>query len=431
MSNGTQIHNEICNRFRDENYSKEFIIKYTDEGCSEINRIILEDIISNNNILIGFCDVVIDYEDFNGRKQKALIEVKSSATVINKDPQEVLRQIKKYRFYNKKITKSFLVYTYQENYEIVDDIGLFSDEDIIIIDVHDNIYINKLKYNYEDGRGNCQSDRIEDIIEPEEPRELTIEMWTEFLDTIAKNESQEAPPQAVDIWTEPVTGMEFVWVPGGSFMMGSDESEAFDDEQPVHEVRLGGFWIGRYPVTQGQWQKIMGNNPSKFISGDDFPVEMVSWNDAKAYIEKLSCPSGQPFALPTEAQWEYAARSGGKNEKYAGGSNLDSVAWHRGNSGGKTHRVGTKTPNGLGIYDMSGNVWEWCEDLYEQDAYFRHGFDNPVINGGKPFSARVGRGGSWSHNPRGVRAAFRQGLTPADRNNSLGFRLSLSQVRPE
>jgi magnesium-transporting ATPase (P-type) len=135
MSNGTEIHNEICNRFRNTDYSQEFIIKYTDEGCSEINRIILEDIISNNNILIGYCDVVIDYEDFNGRNQKALIEVKSSAEVINKDPQEVLRQIKKYRFYNKKFTKTFLIYTSEESYDYVNNKDLFIEEDILVVDI--------------------------------------------------------------------------------------------------------------------------------------------------------------------------------------------------------------------------------------------------------------------------------------------------------
>jgi formylglycine-generating enzyme required for sulfatase activity len=433
MSNGTQIHNEICNRFRDENYSKEFIEEYTKEGCKKIYKIILEDIISNNNILIGFCDVVINYEDNGGRQQKALIEVKSSAAVINKDPQEVLRQIKKYRFYNKKITKSFLVYTSEETDEGVKDLGLFSDEDIIVIDV-DNIYISKVNYYYyQDGRGNCQSDRIEDIIEPEEPRELTIEMWAEFLDTIAKNESQEAPPQAVDIWTEPVTGMEFVWVPGGSFMMGTDYgSEMFGEILTVHEVRLDGFWIGRYPVTQGQWQKIMGDNPSEFKSGDDFPVEMVSWDDVQQFISHLNRQSGKLFALPSEAQWEYAARSGGKNETYAGGEDVDAVAWYAENSGGTTHQVGTKAPNGLGIYDMTGNVAEWCADAFESDAYSKHVIDNPVIGANNETSTRVCRGGTWREFTYSLGAAYRcHGFIPDLRRNDLGFRLSLSQVRPE
>jgi formylglycine-generating enzyme required for sulfatase activity len=243
--------------------------------------------------------------------------------------------------------------------------------------------------------------------------------------------SQVSSPRAGDVWKEPVTGMEFVWVPKGCYQMGcgSWTSECYDDEKPVHEVCLDGFWIGKYEVTQGQWKKIMGSNPSSFKSGDDFPVEQVSWNDAKTYIEKLRRQSGKRFALPTEAQWEYAARSGGKNEKYAGGSNLDSVAWHRGNSGSKTHRVGTKAPNGLGIYDMSGNVWEWCEDVYDSNAYSKHTRNNPVVTSGG--TARVFRGGGWSLNPAHVRAAIRFCYAPGDRSSLLGFRLALPQVRQE
>jgi formylglycine-generating enzyme required for sulfatase activity len=239
--------------------------------------------------------------------------------------------------------------------------------------------------------------------------------------------SRVSSPRAGDVWKEPVTGMAFVWVPKGCYQMGcgSWTSECFDDEKPDHEVCLDGFWIGKYEVTQGQWKKIMGSNPSHFKSGDDFPVETVSWNDAKTYIEKLSRQSGNRFALPTEAQWEYAARSGGKNEKYAGGSNVGSVAWYGGNSGGKTHRVGTKASNGLGIYDMSGNVWEWCEDVVDKNAYFRHSRNNPVITSGG--SARVSRGGCWFDGPGSVRAAFRGRGSSGGRDGSLGFRLSLPQ----
>jgi formylglycine-generating enzyme required for sulfatase activity len=165
--------------------------------------------------------------------------------------------------------------------------------------------------------------------------------------------------------------------------------------------------------------------PSHFKSGDDFPVESVSWNDAKAYIEKMSRQSGHKFALPTEAQWEYAARSGGKSETYAGGSNVDSVAWYSGNSSNETHRVGTKSPNGLGIYDMSGNVWEWCEDVYDSNAYSRHARNNPVVTSGS--IRRVGRGGSWGSGTAGVGSAFRNRFSPDIRSKSLGFRLSLPQ----
>ncbi|SLM27490.1 conserved exported hypothetical protein [Desulfamplus magnetovallimortis] len=227
-------------------------------------------------------------------------------------------------------------------------------------------------------------------------------------------------PDAGDIWKEPVTGMEFVWVPGGCYMMGSNSGES--DEKPVHEVCLDGFWMGKYEVTQGQWQKIMGNNPSSFRKGDDYPVETVSWNDAQQFISKLNSAGAKIFSLPTEAQWEYAARSGGKNQEYSGSNSIDSVAWYGSNSGGSTHRVGTKAANGLGIYDMSGNVWEWCQDIYAKDAYSKHVRNNPIY--AESGSNRVFRGGSWINVPAYVRCASRNGDTPDFTDSSLGFRLS-------
>ena len=137
--------------------------------------------------------------------------------------------------------------------------------------------------------------------------------------------------------------MEFVWVPGGCYRMGSNSGE--DDEQPVHEVCVDGFWLGKYEVTQAEWQRVMGNNPSHF-KGDRNPVEIVSWDDAQEFIKRLNAKGNGTFRLPTEAEWEYAARSGGKDEKYAGGNDVDRVAWYKSNSGGKTHPVGTKAPNG-------------------------------------------------------------------------------------
>ncbi|MBT6338958.1 MAG: SUMF1/EgtB/PvdO family nonheme iron enzyme [Desulfobacula sp.] len=240
---------------------------------------------------------------------------------------------------------------------------------------------------------------------------------------LLRNSLQRKPP-----WKDPETGMEFVYVPGGCFKMGSHSASS--DEKPVHEVCVDPFWIGKYEVTQGQWKKIMGDNPSKFRSGNDFPVERVSWNDAKKFISRLKQQSGNTFRLPTEAQWEYAARSGGKNQTYAGGNNLDSVAWYSSNSGNKTHRVGTKSSNGLGIYDMSGNVWEWCEDVYDENAYSKHGRNNPVvISGGSSHVFRVDRGGSWYDNPRYVRAANRGRNSAGRRFSGIGFRLCLSRVR--
>ena len=219
-------------------------------------------------------------------------------------------------------------------------------------------------------------------------------------------------------WTEPITGMQFIWVPEGCFQMGSNSGDS--DEKPVHKVCLDGFWIGKYEVTQKQWKNIMGSNPSSF-KGENKPVESVSWNDAKAFISKLNQQSNGIFALPSEAQWEYAARSGGKDEKYSGGNNADSFAWYLGNSGRVTNIVGKKSPNGLGLYDMSGNVWEWCEDVYQSDGYFEHTRNNPLVTGGG--SDRVNRGGCWDDSFGSVRCAYRCGGGQSNTYYCLGFRL--------
>jgi len=226
-------------------------------------------------------------------------------------------------------------------------------------------------------------------------------------------------------FTDPTTGMEFVPVKGGCFQMGDTFGDGYASEKPVHEVCVDGFSIGKYEVTQGQWKAVMGNNPSKFSScGDNCPVEQVSWNDVQDFIGKLNSRSGRNYRLPTEAEWEYAARSGGKSEKYSGSSSIDSVAWYGGwdgNSSSTTH-VGRKGANGLGIYDMSGNVWEWCSDWYGEEYYGESPRSNP--QGPSTGSGRVGRGGSWSGEPASVRASNRSNGSPsANRFSTLGFRL--------
>ncbi len=225
------------------------------------------------------------------------------------------------------------------------------------------------------------------------------------------------------------TGMEFVWVEGGCYQMGNtfDDAEGFSDEKPVHEVCVDGFYLGKYEVTQGEWQAVMGDNPSSFKNGGNYPVEKVSWDDAQDYIGKLNQRSGRTFRLPTEAEWEYAARSGGKKEKYSGGDNIKSVAWYNQNSDNKSHPVGTKQPNGLGIYDMSGNVGEWCQDWYSDKYYSNSPRNNPP--GPSSGLDRVPRGGSWYDLRGDVRSAFRYGLTPGLRYDMIGFRLVLSPAR--
>lgn len=227
-------------------------------------------------------------------------------------------------------------------------------------------------------------------------------------------------------WTEPGTGIQFIFIPKGCFQMGSNSGD--DDEKPIHEVCLDSFWIGKYEVTQGQWKKIMGQNPSRFQSGDNFPVEQISWHDAKKFISKLNQQSGKLFSLLTEAQWEFAARSGGKDQSYAGGDNLNDVAWYTSNSEYKTHRAGTKKPNDFGIYDMSGNVSEWCEDVYLNQGYSKHEQHNPLVTFGG--SLVVIRGGSWVNKPEYLRATFRLRFSADYLYSDLGFRLCLPQVQP-
>jgi formylglycine-generating enzyme required for sulfatase activity len=221
-----------------------------------------------------------------------------------------------------------------------------------------------------------------------------------------------------------LTGMEFVYIRGGCFEMGDTFGGGYQNEKPVHEVCVDDFYLGKYEVTQAQWEKVMGNNPSRF-KGRDNPVEQASWNDVQQFIERLNNQSERKYRLPTEAEWEYGARSGGKKEKYSGTSQegvLGQYAWYGNNSGNQTHPVGEKRPNGLGLYDMAGNVWEWCADWYDGNYYKNSPKNNPVGPGNG--QVRVLRSGSWVDDPRDVRAAFRTGGLPADRGNYSGFRLA-------
>jgi len=223
------------------------------------------------------------------------------------------------------------------------------------------------------------------------------------------------------------TGMEFVSVPSGCFQMGDNFGDGKSDENPVHEVCVDNFQIGKYEVTQGQWQKIMGANPSASKKGDDYPVENVSWNEVQEFIAKLNRLTSQNYWLPTEAEWEYAARSGGERERYSGSDSIDAVAWYGSNSGNATHPVGTKAANGFGLYDMSGNVWEWCQDWYGGSYYGSSPRNSPT--GPTSGSLRVFRGGGWSYSPVNLRVAGRFRASPGYRGGSLGFRLVLHQVR--
>ncbi len=227
---------------------------------------------------------------------------------------------------------------------------------------------------------------------------LNISLATRLAGKIAiKQGSTVLPNQSVSNNGKVINpdGMEMVFVEGtGGGIMGQKS-----------------FYIGKYEVTQAQWKAVMGNNPSYF-SGENNPVERVSWNDCQEFIKKLNQLTGRTYRLPTEAEWEYAARGGKAREtyEYAGSNNIGDVAWYGSNSQGGTHQVGTKKPNSLGIYDMSGNVCEWCQDCYDSSC-----------------SSRVLRGGSWGHYAWGCRVANRGDFSPSTRYSVLGFRLVLVQ----
>ena len=217
--------------------------------------------------------------------------------------------------------------------------------------------------------------------------------------------------------------MDMVYVKGGTFRMGAtEEQEEYvkDWEKPVHSVTLSDYYIGKYEVTQGLWEAVMGSNPSYFYMIDDYPVEYVSWNDVQDFLKKLNELTGKNYVLPTEAQWEYAARGGAKSKgyKYSGSNEFDDVAWYDDNSGSSPHPVGTKAPNELGIYDMSGNVWEWCSDWFGE------------YTGGAPTDPEsrdhhVFRGGNWSAAAWYCRVSARGHGDPRVRSYALGFRLAL------
>ena len=224
-----------------------------------------------------------------------------------------------------------------------------------------------------------------------------------------------------------VNGVSFdmIAVEGGTFTMGATSeqgSDAYDDEKPAHQVTLSSYYIGKTEVTQELWQAVMGSNPSYF-SDTNLPVETVSWNDCQSFIAKLNELTGKKFRLPTEAEWEYAARGGNKNQgyKYSGSKTIDDVAWNYSNSSSKTHPVATKAPNELGIYDMSGNVWEWCSDWY--GSYRSSAQTNPT--GPNSGSHRVRRGGSWDYHAGYCRVSSRTGNYPTSRSYNLGLRLAL------
>ena len=244
----------------------------------------------------------------------------------------------------------------------------------------------------------------------------------------AKLRSLESKQQRAEAADE--TEDDMVYIKGGCFDMGNifGDEEAEGGEKPVHTVCVGDFYLAKTEVTQKQWVDIIGHNPSKFKSGDR-PVERVSWNSVQDFIKKLNKATGMNYRLPTEAEWEYAARNGGGKEKWAGTdkeSELDEYAWYYNNSArAGTHTVAGKEPNGLGLYDMMGNVWEWCSDWYDRDYYENSPAKNP--EGPSEGSTRVLRGGGWKSKPDHIRTVNRNDFVPTSKKfANIGFRLARS-----
>ena len=214
--------------------------------------------------------------------------------------------------------------------------------------------------------------------------------------------------------------LEMIAIPGGKFMMGSPEGEGRDNEKPQHEVTVQPFFIGKYPVTQAQYQQVMGKNPSKFKGDDQRPVEQVSWDEAEEFCQRLSKQIGKEYRLPTEAEWEYACRAG-TTTKYYFGDDITGKLANYGRNIGETTAVGKYSPNAFGLYDMHGLVWEWSQDDWHGN-YEGAPNDGSVWLLGKS-SKKVVRGGSWDTIPNDCRSAFRHYLTRDDRFDVIGLRI--------
>ena len=250
--------------------------------------------------------------------------------------------------------------------------------------------------------------------------------WLQKQKNKQSNSSSYANNAEIETFMVKGVAFKMVKVAGGTFQMGATSEQgksARKNEKPVHSVTLFDYYIGQTEVTQELWQAVMGSNPSYFTGDNQRPVENVSWNDCQEFIEKLNRLTEKNFRLPTEAEWEYAARGGNKSKgyKYSGSNDADAVAWYDKNSGGKTHPVAQKQSNELGLYDMSGNVLEWCQDWYGN--YSSNSQTNPT--GASEGSYRVMRGGGWNYYARLVRVSSRDCGTPDGRGSYGGFRLAL------
>ncbi len=228
-------------------------------------------------------------------------------------------------------------------------------------------------------------------------------------------------------YVDPATGIGFVLVKGGTFQMGDTHGDGSPSERPVHPVTVSDFYISQTEVTQRQWTRITNYNPSHF-RGPHLPVDQVSWNDIQEWLAKLNKKTGRRYRLPTEAEWEYAARSGGKDEKWSGTSNpkeIGDYVWYRENSNDRSHPVATKKPNGLGIYDMSGSQWEWVHDRYDFPFPAEHQVNPTGPEQSLKNDYRTYKGGAWDYVPLIVRTTMRSGKEPSYKRRWISFRIAM------
>ena len=255
--------------------------------------------------------------------------------------------------------------------------------------------------------------------------------------SIRSTNSMPTPPQ-----TPASIKIQMVFVQGGTFTMGctfkEQRSDCNDDEKPAHAVTVSSFNMGKYPVTQALWKAVMGTamqqhrnksgaTASDRGEGDNYPICYVSWDDVQTFLARLNRLTGKAYRLPTEAEWEYAARGGGKSQgfTFSGGNILNDVAWFHENSDNNVHPAGMKNPNELGLYDMNGNVWEWCSDWYDSNYYNSSAISNP--KGPLSGSYRVFRGGSWFNDATYCRISARFSDIPSSNSSDVGFRIALSE----
>ena len=271
------------------------------------------------------------------------------------------------------------------------------------------------------------------------PRSITVNANETYIATFAKESGGGGEPTGLDIHTGiaciDALANDMVKVQGGTFLMGavSGDTLAYNDEKPQHSVTLSDYYICKYEVTQELWQAVMGSTPTynggwtdEYGKGDQYPAYRISWNDCDTFIQRLNAKTGLNFRMPTEAEWEYAARGGNKSQgyTYAGSNTIGDVAWYTDNSNSKTHVVMQNTANELGLYDMTGNVWEWCSDWFSSTYYSESaGASNP--KGPSTGSSRVNRGGSWNYDARDCRVSCRDYDDPDSRHSFLGLRLAL------